>query len=233
MIDAALGPSEIERLPERDLSQMTVVVFDVLRATSTMITALAHGCPCVVPVASTEEARVLKEQNPAWLLCGERHGLPLEGFDHGNSPLEFVKSLSEPVILTTTNGTWALERCRHAGKLCVAALLNLDATAALVGSGSDLLLVAAGTFETPALEDIYAAGRLATILHGEKTDSVLAAEAVAKHWGSDPLGCLAAARNGKALLRRGWADQLAWCAQVSRFALAASWEKGMVQAIGG
>ncbi len=231
MIETALGPAEIERLPKRDLSETTVVVLDVLRATSTITTALAHGCPYVAPVATTDAARSLKHENPTWLLCGERHGWPPEGFDRGNSPLEFCELQSRPIILTTTNGTWALEKCRHAKQLLVAALLNLEATAAKLQGESEVLLVAAGTFETSALEDIYAAGRLAALLPGERTDSTLTAHAVAERWGHDPLACLSAARNGKALIQRGWSDQLAWCAQVSRFALAASYRNGMVSAI--
>jgi 2-phosphosulfolactate phosphatase len=85
-IDVALCPTEIRRLETTDLSRTTAVVFDVLRATSSMITGLENGVKSFFPVETLEEARARKAQEPNLLLAGERGGLPLEGFDLGNSP---------------------------------------------------------------------------------------------------------------------------------------------------
>src|SRR5246127_5895304 len=107
MIDVALCPSEIRRFERIDLSETTAVVFDVLRATSTMITGLEHGVERFFPVETIEAARALKIQDPSLLLAGERSGLPLEGFDLGNSPAEFKEIPGNRVVLTTTNETCA------------------------------------------------------------------------------------------------------------------------------
>jgi 2-phosphosulfolactate phosphatase len=231
-IDVALNPAEIEKLAGRDLSQTDCVVFDVLRATSTMITALAHGSPAIYPVSSIEQARSLKAENERRILGGERHGLPPDGFDFGNSPLEYLQPEGREVILTTTNGTWALGHCQHAKRVWVASLLNLEATAEHLEKSESLLILCAGTFETASLEDIYAAGALVAMLADHCTsDAASVAKATYANWGNDAQACLRAARNGRALLARGWGDQIDWCAQISRFPLAALWKSGMIATV--
>src|ERR1700730_14424386 len=87
-IDVILNPAEIALLPGRDLSNATCVVFDVLRATSSMITALAHGAAAIHPVRTIEDALALKTRFPDAVLGGERHGDRIPGFDAGNAPHE-------------------------------------------------------------------------------------------------------------------------------------------------
>src|SRR3989442_13873822 len=97
-IDAVLTPAEIDLLPQRDLKNTTAVVFDVLRATSTILTALAHGAREIYPVRTIEEAFALQSaQMPGALLGGERHGEKIDGFDLGNSPLEYRRELPERI----------------------------------------------------------------------------------------------------------------------------------------
>ena len=79
LLDAALNPADIALLPQRDLSGTTCVVFDILRATSSMVTALAHGAAEIWPVTTIEEARALKVRLPDAILAGERHGDRIEG----------------------------------------------------------------------------------------------------------------------------------------------------------
>ena len=120
MIDVALCPSEIRRFQDADLNGVTAVVFDVLRATSTMSVGLKHGVDRFFPVETVEDARARKAANPELLLAGERHGLPLEGFDLGNSPKEFTAIPGRRVVFTTTNGTVALHRVRRARGIALA-----------------------------------------------------------------------------------------------------------------
>src|SRR5260221_1575410 len=89
-IDVVLHPAEIALLPACDLSQTTCVVFDVLRATSSMITALAHGVAEIHPVSTIEEAQALKVRFPDAVLGGERHGNLIPGFEIGNAPREYT-----------------------------------------------------------------------------------------------------------------------------------------------
>src|SRR2546426_12776574 len=100
-IDAVLTPTEIGFLPQRDLRNATCVVFDVLRATSSIVTALAHGAASIHAVTSIDEAFALKEKLPDAILGGERNGDRIKGFDVGNSPLEYT-DFAERTIITTT-----------------------------------------------------------------------------------------------------------------------------------
>jgi 2-phosphosulfolactate phosphatase len=107
------------------------VVIDVLRATTTIVHALAAGCTSVYPCLEVEEARRLADSLPAGkvLLAGERQGKPLEGFDLGNSPGQFTPQTCRDlaVVLTTTNGTRALIRAAGAARVLVAAFVNYSA----------------------------------------------------------------------------------------------------------
>ena len=132
MIDVALSPAEISHLKDTDLRDTTVVVFDVLRATSSMITGLAHGVARFFPVKTVEAAREWKKRKPDLLLAGERHGVPPPGFDLGNSPSEFKNVRGQQIIITTTNGTAALEQVRDAKTVLLGALVNVAALAELI-----------------------------------------------------------------------------------------------------
>lgn len=234
LIDVALDPAEIALLPQRDLSATTCVIFDVLRATSSMVTALAHGAAAIHPVRTIEEARALKEQLPDAVLGGERHGELIEGFDVGNSPFEYREAVQgRTVISTTTNGTVALRACENARSVLVGALLNLDAVADEIrrSSPAAVLVVCAGTFETFALEDAFAAGALIAELGvgaDSLTDSAQAVLALQRQF-ADPLAALQAARNGRALRSKGRGEEVDWCAQLSRYRVVGSMESAVIR----
>ena len=233
LIDAALNPAEIALLPKRNLSNTTCVVFDILRATSSMVTGLAHGVTAIWPASTIEEARDLKAELPDAVLGGERHGDPIEGFDIGNNPLEYLHLQGRRVITTTTNGTVALRACSHSERVLVGALLNLEALREEIVRHpvQQLLLICAGTFETFALEDAIAAGLLAALFpEAELTDAAQAVRGTAAQYKS-PLKALLAARNGRALVDRGWGDQVEWCGQLSRFGTVGAMSGGVIRPI--
>ena len=108
----------------------TVLIIDVLRATSVMTTALANGVKAIYPYKDIESVleNSKKDTNP--LLCGERKGLKIDGFDCGNSPLEYTKELvaNRNMYMTTSNGTRAIESCaKYAAKIYIVAFLNIQA----------------------------------------------------------------------------------------------------------
>jgi 2-phosphosulfolactate phosphatase len=161
-LDVAVTPAALA--PER-LPGATVLVIDVLRATTSITTALAHGCRAIVPVASAEEARRRAAHYPAGeaLVAGEWLGEAIPGFDLGNSPRDFSAARvgDKTVVLTTSNGTGALLAARSAAAVGVAALVNLSAAAAwAVAEGRDVLVVCAGSRGKRALEDEVCAGLL-------------------------------------------------------------------------
>src|SRR5262245_59827476 len=110
--------------PEASLAGSVAVVIDVLRASTTIVHALAAGCSCVRPCLEVEEARALADSMRAGkvILAGERGGTAPEGFDMGNSPKRFTPRQCRGVtlVLTTTNGTRALLRCAGAARALVA-----------------------------------------------------------------------------------------------------------------
>jgi len=155
-------------LKEDDLAGRGVVVIDVLRATTTIVTALANGAKAVVPAASSEEAVRLTanlEKNGI-LLAGERKALKIEGFQLGNSPREMTPEVvaGKTIFLATTNGTPALVAAQAGAPVLVGGAVNFTALAerarALFTERSDLAIVCAGRDKQFALEDAYTAGRL-------------------------------------------------------------------------
>jgi 2-phosphosulfolactate phosphatase len=151
-----------------DLAGRGVVVIDALRATTTVITALANGAKAVIPAASSEEAVRLASnlEKDGVLLAGERKSLKIEGFALGNSPREMTAAVvgGKTIVLTTTNGTVALLATQGADPVLVGAPVNFKALAAcaravLVERG-DLVIVCAGREKEFAIEDGYTAGRL-------------------------------------------------------------------------
>jgi 2-phosphosulfolactate phosphatase len=233
IIDVALTPADIARLPSRNLAGTTCVVFDILRATSSMITAIAHGAREIYPVQTLDDAFALREELGGGLLAGERNGeMPLR-FDFGNSPLEFRNCRGHRIIWTTTNGTVALRACERAGKVLVGALLNLQFVADELewDEPENLLLICAGTFEDFALEDAIAAGRLiAEFPKAQLTDSAQAALAVARAY-PQPLDGLHTAKNGEVLLSKGRGKEVEWCAQLSVYNVGACMDGAVIRPI--
>jgi 2-phosphosulfolactate phosphatase len=215
-LEVLFTPAEFELLPQRDLRHTTCVVFDVLRATTSMITALAHGARAIFPAVDIPEALARKRQHPEALLAGERDGLRIPAalaqgteFDLGNSPLEFTadRVKNRTLIMTTTNGTRALRAAAGAATVLVGAFRNLGAIAERLSRTppTQLLLVCGGTYEEAALEDILAAGALCAALwsqyaDGHVADSAAIALALHERWQAHPLDAMRFARNGRKLL---------------------------------
>jgi 2-phosphosulfolactate phosphatase len=179
-IETILTPAELPALAQRDLRATACVVFDVLRATSTFVTALRHGAQAIIPVSEIAEALAIKKsesriQNPEFILLGgERNGVRISAdgidFDLGNSPREYTpeKVRGKTIVSTTTNGTRALRACVGAKIILASSFLNLNATAEFLRQKifDDILLICAGTGENRADEDVLAAGALCDLLLG-------------------------------------------------------------------
>jgi len=161
-----------------DCNGKIVVVIDVLRATSVITTALDNGAQEVIPVRTVEEAQSLYATSDAskTLRGGERNALKIEGFDLSNSPLEYKKKVVEgkTVIITTTNGTNAINNVKGADEVVLACFRNVAAVADhLVGlshrGSRDIIIVCAGTEGRFSLDDGLCAGMLIELLK-QKTE---------------------------------------------------------------
>ena len=243
VIEVLFAPAEFAALPKRDLRETICVVLDVLRATSSMVTALGNGAEALMPVEEISEALAIKAKDPGVLLAGERHGVRIEGalsggvrFDFGNSPREFTrdKVRGKRIVTTTTNGTRALRACAKAKLILVSAFLNLEATLAILKKrrAKDILLVCSGTFEECAYEDVLAAGALGAALHksfnvdDEVTDSALLARLAWYREENQLFSALQGSRNGYRLLQKPeLKDDVSFCAQRDIFPFAAQMAK--------
>ena len=161
-LDLCFSP---ELLPLYELGGKVAVIVDILRASSTIVTALGEGVSHVFPVATLEECAALGQQQGC-LTAAERDGLPAAGFDLGNSPFGFL-DLARPVrgqalTISTTNGTAALRRSLAAEAVVVGAFLNLAAVANFCQRQQrDVLVVCAGWKGQFCLEDTVFGGALA------------------------------------------------------------------------
>lgn len=226
-LEVLFTPAEFNTLPARDLSQTMCVVFDVLRATSVMVTALDAGAAGLIPVGTIEEAVASHRLKPELLLAGERHGLRITAaqsggvdFLFGNSPREFTteKVKGRTIVTTTTNGTRALQACKGAAEVLVGAFLNLDALAKrLEQEKRSIVIVCSGTGEEAAYEDTLAAGALCDELMkggftGRVVDSAQIARAVYLQEQGNLLGAMQRASNGARLLAMpDLMDDVAFC----------------------
>ncbi len=229
-VDAVLQPSELPFLSKRGGAGVVCVVFDVLRATSSMVTGLAYGVSEIFPAATIEAAMELKKRHPGALLGGERRGDRIEGFDLGNSPADYVGREGASIIMTTTNGTVALQACAGVGTLLVGALSNLRAVAAAVRSlnPGTLLAVCSGTGDGVALEDVWAAGALVEHFpEAEWSDAALTAQAL-KRALPDAWEALRRSSNGRALLAKDRGADIEWCASLDRFEAVGMMRDGVV-----
>lgn len=156
-----------------ELANSTVVVIDLLRATSTICQALAAGALDVVPFLEVDEAlAAAAADRENVVLGGERHGKRIDGFDLGNSPSEYTPATvgGKQVFITTTNGTRALAHARQARRVIVAAFVNLSAVVRSILDEPRIDILCAGTEGVESREDILAAGAIVEQLRaGDRT----------------------------------------------------------------
>jgi 2-phosphosulfolactate phosphatase len=142
-----------------------VVVIDVLRATSAIVTALHHGVEKIIPVSSVEEARDYKAKG--FIAGAEREGQVVEGFDFGNSPYAYMDPAmkGKTVVLTTTNGTKAIHMAKDKKQVVIGCLNNLDLLCEyLIEQNQNTLILASGWKDKINLEDTICGGAIADIL---------------------------------------------------------------------
>lgn len=227
-LEVLFTPAEYEA--PRDWSDRVCVVFDILRATTTMVTALYNGADAIIPVAGIPDAINLTRARPDLLLAGERNGLPIspmqaEGvaFDFGNSPREFYaeRVRGRTIVLTTTNGTRALRACASARTVLIGSFHNLRSVTTWIRRNrpANLVMICSGTREEPALEDTLAAGALCEriwpyYVTGHVSDSAEIARRLYPLFQTDLTGAMQFARNGRRLLEhRELRADVALCVQ--------------------
>ncbi len=217
-----------ELAPSGRLIGGIAVAIDVLRATTTMIHALAVGCREIRPCADVCEARHLAGQLPAGktLLAGERGGRPLPGFDLGNSPREYSPKTcgGQILVMTTTNGTRCLARAAEADRVLVAAFVNFSAVCEQLRQDRRPVHILCSGYEgEPALEDTLLAGAIVDCLCDEEdvhlNDSARLAWDAFENQGQVLQGAFEIAKGGAHLLSLGYGDDLSAALEIDKFTL--------------
>jgi 2-phosphosulfolactate phosphatase len=212
--------SNISETFAHDVAGKTVFVIDVLRATSTMTTALAKGAASIVPVETVAQAKQAAGEGD--LLAGERQCKKIPGFALGNSPLEFTEETvkGQRIVMTTTNGTRGIQKASKAANVLAGSLLNAGACArAAIQLKRDVVLLCAGTQDTFALEDGLCAGMIVKELRGLLQEDLIiddfaTAMEGAFHFYSERLeDTLLACESGVRLTGLGQRIDVAYCAQ--------------------
>jgi len=211
----------------RSLSELTAVVVDVLRASTTMVTALMNGAKRIVPCQTIEEAtRYVKEhcdKETSIALSGERHAFKVESFDLGNSPQEYTADAvnGKTIVMTTTNGTRALQTAPQTEHLMIGCLLNANRVAKACGSiGKDVELICAGTDGEYSEDDVIGAGGIINQLVQNYTDIKLESDGknaleLFLRDEKDLTRALKQTAHGQRLKRLGFEEDIAYCAQHS------------------
>ena len=191
------------------------------------MTALENGCKQIIPVVSVEDAfsRAKSFSKNERLICGERFGFPVEGFDLGNSPNEYIKNVVEnkTIILTTSNGTKALNKTKGAVKTLVLCFRNFDAVIKyLLDRPEDIVILCSGSDGDNSLEDDVCAGLLIARLLQEKPGSFKNAKVEEKKkdqalfWQNHLLGMVKKSKHGKYLYSQGFEKDLEFCSQINK-----------------
>ncbi|MFH0847662.1 MAG: 2-phosphosulfolactate phosphatase [Chloroflexota bacterium] len=224
-----------------DLSANSCAVIDILRATTTITTALAAGAKEVIPCQNAIEARQRTSalEDKTYLLGGEEKSVKIPGFDLGNSPLEYKPEIvrGKTIFFCTTNGTPTLKTAYAKSQLPVyiAALLNLSGVASEIvkqvegKAPAKAVLICSGSYGNLAQEDVYCAGLMVKkieVLAGERNitldlyDGAQVAQAFAASNESNALEVLTTSKHGCSLEDIGFASDLAFAAQIDRYAIA-------------
>jgi 2-phosphosulfolactate phosphatase len=213
-IEVCFSPHSFHLYPHED---SIVVVIDVLRATSSICTALNYGVERILPVASVLEARNF--QSKGFLCAAERQAQKVEGFDLGNSPSEYMnpKLKGKIIVFTTTNGTQAIRAAREAYRIVIGSFVNLTALCEwLSHQHKNIILLCAGWKDFFNLEDTLCAGAIAhkldqTNIFETNYDSTLASKSLYELAHKDLLGFMENSSHFKRLEKLNLSGDVKYC----------------------
>lgn len=214
-----------------NLKGRIVAVIDVLRATTTIITALSSGARCVIPCVEIDEARQMASDYPRdeVLLGGERQGKRIAGFDLGNSPRDYAspRVINKRIVFTTTNGTRAMHHARLAERVLLASFVNRSAVVRELSRGEHVCILCAGTNGKVSLDDVLVAGALTAGVRelGGSAPILNAPAWIAEQiWRTCQmqdllLGALRGSCGGRPLVELGLENDIRDAAQLDRFSI--------------
>ncbi|SKC91773.1 2-phosphosulfolactate phosphatase [Maledivibacter halophilus] len=232
--------ASVKEVNSHRIFKKNVVVIDVLRATSTIVTALANNAFSVIPVEHIEEARKIREDEKEGmiLLGGEREAKIIDGFHFGNSPLSYMedKVKDRKVVLTTTNGTRTIKACIGGENLYIASFLNVTAVIEkLIEYGKDIVIVCSGTDGQYSMDDALCAGMIISLINNMKniitTDLGWTIKELYEAYKYDFHGLLKNCRHYKRLKENGFEEDLKYCLQTDIYDIVPIYREGSIQVL--
>jgi len=240
-LDVFFTPGQVK---PGDLAGCLVAVVDVLRASSSIATALGNGARTVIPLEGADEVIVRSKDftRSQILLAGEQKMLPITGFDLGNSPQAFTPETVEDktILITTTNGTRALLGVQGARDIVIASYVNFTAVLTLMkvaaGTNTDIAIVCASEEGSFTLEDAACAGRYVRAIPKRASidlnDAAVASVLIEKKYGDNIAKVFKESTHGQALQESGFGADLAACAEVDSYPVVPIYQDRQITKLG-
>ncbi len=215
------------------LTESTCVVVDILRATSSWVTAIGNGARLIRPVNTLKECKSLG--NKGFLTAAERGGQRIEGFDLGNSPLEYSEErvAGKKIVVTTTNGSRAVKYATSGKEIFIGAYLNLRALYQILNNKNSVVIICSGWEGKPGMEDVLFAGELVSMLsntHEFTDDAAFIAFELFKKARQNMYFFLSQAMHVKRLLKLGLKKDIDFCLKKDVYSVVPRLFKGDITA---
>jgi 2-phosphosulfolactate phosphatase len=240
-LDVFFTPNQVK---PPDTAGRLVIIVDVLRASTTVATALGNGAKTVIPLEGPDEviSRSKEFARSQTLLAGEQKMLPITGFDLGNSPQAFTPDVvaGKTILITTTNGTRALLGVQGARDIVVASYVNFTAVLTMMkvaaSSNTDIAIICAGEEGSFTLEDSACAGRYVRAIPKRAAlkinDAAAASVLIEKKYGDNIAKVFKESTHGQALESAGFGDDLAAAAEVDAYPVVPIWQDRQITKLG-
>jgi 2-phosphosulfolactate phosphatase len=240
-LDVFFTPNQVKPI---ETAGRLVVIVDVLRASTTVATALGNGARTVIPVEGADEVinRSREFTRSQILLAGEQKMYPIAGFDIGNSPQAFTPAVVEgkTILITTTNGTKTLMGVQNARDIVIASYVNFTAVLAMMrvaaSSNTDIAIICAGEEGSFTLEDSACAGRYVRAIPKragiQTNDAAAASVVIEKKYGDNIAKVFKESTHGQALASAGFGDDLAAAAEVDSYPVVPIYQDRQITKLG-
>ena len=241
-LDVFFTPNQVKPI---ETAGRLVVIVDVLRASTTVATALGNGAKTVIPVEGADEVinRSREFTRSQILLAGEQKMYPIAGFDIGNSPQAFTPAMVEgkTILITTTNGTKTLLGVQNARDIVIASYVNFSAVLAMMkvaaSSNTDIAIICAGEEGSFTLEDSACAGRYVRAIPKradsiQTNDAAAASVVIEKKYGDNIAKVFKESSHGQALQSAGFGDDLAAAAEVDSYPVVPIYQDRQITKLG-
>lgn len=240
-LDVFFTPNQVK---PPDTAGRLVIIVDVLRASTTVATALGNGAKTVIPLEGPDEviSRSREFARSQTLLAGEQKMFPISGFDLGNSPQAFTPEVvaGKTILITTTNGTRALLGVQGARDIVIASYVNFSAVLVMMkvaaSSKTDIAIICAGEEGSFTLEDSACAGRYVRAIPKRTTiavnDAAAASVLIEKKYGDNIAKVFKESTHGQALESAGFGDDLTAAAEVDAYPVVPIWQDRQITKLG-